>query len=38
MTRDMSRRLRAKGYQSIPDATLRAMLGGSVSLETEDDA
>jgi hypothetical protein len=30
MTRDMSRRLREKGYQSIPDAALRAMLGGSV--------
>jgi hypothetical protein len=29
-------RLQAKGYQSIPDATLRAMLGGSVSLADED--
>lgn len=31
-------RLHAKGYQFVPDAALRAAMGGSVSLDTEDDA
>jgi len=36
-SQSMAERLREKGYEPVPDAALRAMLGGSVSLETEDD-
>jgi hypothetical protein len=34
----MAERLHAKGYQPVPDAALRSVMGGSVSLDAEDDA
>ena len=35
-SQSMAERLRAKGYQPVPDAALRAVLGGSVSLGDEE--